>query len=438
MRRALWVILLVSIAVVTSLRHELVVNRDDRSPAFHIETFGFAAGGKLSITIKEFSVDGPVSQPVGFLVRRVRTDSGIFYESTEMFDCSVLPDASSSGESDFLFIPLTTEHVGSNLDIKAVDFTIPPGSEGFYASEFINCGGVPVSFEVVLTNINPGPNWLSIGESPLPWMFLIYFATYVLFTATYILFGLMKKNVKRFKIHWVLLALFIVKSMSLFSRSIEYHMLKMWGTAGAWTVFYFFFQFLKGTMMFVVIGLVGMGWSFIKPFLSSREQKVLLLVIPLQVIANFAMIILEETAPGSRGWFTWKDILRLVDIICCGAVLVPVIWSIKQLRDAAQIDGKARRNLIKLEQFRYFYLVVIIYIYVTRILLLLFDATLPYNHVWLGYFIEELSTLSFLGFVAYNFRPMEDNPYLHMDESDDEVTLVDDIEIEKIPKPSIP
>jgi hypothetical protein len=29
-----------------------------------------------------------------------------------------------------------------------------------------------------------------------------------------------------------------------------------------------------------------------------------------------------------------------VDIICCGAILVPIIWSIKHLRDAAAIDGK--------------------------------------------------------------------------------------------------
>ena len=36
----------------------------------------------------------------------------------------------------------------------------------------------------------------------------------------------------------------------------------------------------------------------------------------------------------------WKDVFRIVDILCCGAILIPIIWSIKHLREAAQIDGK--------------------------------------------------------------------------------------------------
>lgn len=37
---------------------------------------------------------------------------------------------------------------------------------------------------------------------------------------------------------------------------------------------------------------------------------------------------------------SYKDIFRLVDIICCGAILIPIIWSIKHLREAAATDGK--------------------------------------------------------------------------------------------------
>ena len=36
---------------------------------------------------------------------------------------------------------------------------------------------------------------------------------------------------------------------------------------------------------------------------------------------------------GSQTWITWKDILALTDIICCCAILFPIIWSIKKLRD---------------------------------------------------------------------------------------------------------
>ena len=36
-------------------------------------------------------------------------------------------------------------------------------------------------------------------------------------------------------------------------------------------------------MMFVVIILIGTGWSLLKPFLNDREKKIFLIVLPLQV-----------------------------------------------------------------------------------------------------------------------------------------------------------
>jgi len=172
-------------------------------------------------------------------------------------------------------------------------------------------------------------------------------------------------------------------------------------------------------MLFVLIALLGTGWSFIKPFLSDKDKKIFLFVIPLQVLDNIAMIVIEETAPGSQKWFTWKDIFRLVDIICCGAILVPIIWSIKHLREASQIDGKAARNLEKLQLFRQFYLMVVSYIYFTRIIVYLVDATLPYRLVWLGDFFTETATLLFFTVVGYKFRPAPLNPYFHLDDEEE-------------------
>ena len=67
----------------------------------------------------------------------------------------------------------------------------------------------------------------------------------------------------------------------------------------------FNFSRLKGIMLFVVIALLGTGWSFIKPFLAEKDKKIFLVVIPLQILDNIALIIIEETAPGSQGWLTW-------------------------------------------------------------------------------------------------------------------------------------
>ena len=63
----------------------------------------------------------------------------------------------------------------------------------------------------------------------------------------------------------------------------------------------------------------------------------------------------------------WRDIFRIVDILCCCAILFPIVWSIRHLRQAAAADGKAERNLQKLTLFRHFYISVVSYIYFTRI-----------------------------------------------------------------------
>lgn len=53
--------------------------------------------------------------------------------------------------------------------------------------------------------------------------------------------------------------------------------------------------------------------------------------------AEVAIVILDENTPASRSWFTWRDILHLVDIVCCCAILFPIVWSIKHLREAAGV-----------------------------------------------------------------------------------------------------
>ncbi len=95
-----------------------------------------------------------------------------------------------------------------------------------------------------------------------------------------------------------------------------------------------------------------------KPFLGDKEKRILMVVVPLQVFANIAIIITDEESPSIKDWFTWRDMFHLVDIICCCAILFPIVWSIKHLREASHTDGKAARNLEKLTLFRQFYVMV--------------------------------------------------------------------------------
>ncbi len=64
------------------------------------------------------------------------------------------------------------------------------------------------------------------------------------------------------------------------------------------------------------------------------------LFVDVQVLINVCMIVLDEEAPGAYGWLTWRDVLHLADMLCCCAILFPIFWSIKSLKQAAEADGK--------------------------------------------------------------------------------------------------
>jgi energy-coupling factor transporter transmembrane protein EcfT len=79
---------------------------------------------------------------------------------------------------------------------------------------------------------------------------------------------------------------------------------------------------------------------------------------------------------------------------------------------AAEVDGKAHNSLVKLQLFRQFYVMVVVYIYFTRIVVFLLAATVPFYLLWLGPLSTEVATLLFFVITGYKFRPAEDNPYL--------------------------
>lgn len=62
---------------------------------------------------------------------------------------------------------------------------------------------------------------------------------------------------------------------------------------------------IKGILSLLIIVLLASGWMFIKPFLSSREKKIISVIIPLQVLANVASAIRSESALGSSDWSFW-------------------------------------------------------------------------------------------------------------------------------------
>lgn len=136
------------------------------------------------------------------------------------------------------------------------------------------------------------------------------------------------------------------------------------------------------------------------------------------MFANIAIIITSEESPAVKDWYTWRNIFHIVDVLCCCAILFPIVWSIKRLRDACEADGKAdgkmARSLEKLVLFRQFYIVVVMFIYFTRIVVFLLESTVDYQYQWTAAAASELATLMFYTWMGVKFRPFQENAYLKL------------------------
>jgi len=346
---------------------------------------------------------------VGFVLRKSRSESAAQADLEKIVERNIC--LLSDLNEDDIVVDLSDSSLWKK---HLITHEIDAQSAGLYSLIFARChpsGPHYVSFHLQATFYNPGPDYLSAGDTPLPYVYFIFF---VLFTAALVMWYwvLWRGKNSVFAIHQMMLVLLLLKCLSLFFESVRYHFISEFGVSEMWSAIYYIFAVLKGIMLFTVILLIGSGWSLMKSYLNDQEKRTVWIVLVLQVLNNVAMIVLEETAPGSQGWLTWRDLLHLVDIICCCAILLPIIWSIRHLRLAAEVDGKAQNSLVKLTLFREFYVMVVVYIYFTRIVVFLLAATIPYYLLWLGPCATETATLLFFVVTGYKFQPSLDNPYL--------------------------
>ncbi|MGH0159588.1 UNVERIFIED_CONTAM: hypothetical protein FKN15_067874 [Acipenser sinensis] len=325
---------------------------------------------------------------------------------------------------------LNTGQLGLNLgmvspfQIKIVS----QSEEGMYNLNFHRCFSKQwdkensYSIDIEITERNPG-GFLSAAEMPLP---LLYISMSGFFFAAALLWVhvLVKHRFNVFKIHWLMAALAFTKSISLIFHSINFHFINTEGhPIEGWAVMYYITHLLKGALLFITLALIGTGWAFVKYILSDKEKKIFMIVIPLQVLANVAYIILESTEEGTSEYDLWKEILFLVDLICCGAILFPVVWSIRHLQEASSTDGKAVMNLAKLKLFRHYYVMIVCYIYFTRIIAILLKVTVPFQWQWFYELLVEVSTLVFFVLTGYKFRPASNNPYLQLPLDEEDVEM---------------
>ncbi|XP_074240836.1 protein GPR108 isoform X2 [Saimiri boliviensis] len=337
---------------------------------------------------------------------------------------------SPSGKDKELVLGLS--HLNNSYNFS---FHVVIGSqaeEGQYSLNFHNCNNSvpgkerPYDITVMIREKNPD-GFLSAAEMPL-------FKLYMVMSACFLAAGifwvsvLCRNTYSVFKIHWLMAALAFTKSISLLFHSINYYFINSQGhPIEGLAVMHYITHLLKGALLFITIALIGSGWAFIKYVLSDKEKKVFGIVIPLQVLANVAYIIIESREEGASDYGLWKEILFLVDLICCGAILFPVVWSIRHLQDASGTDGKVAVNLAKLKLFRHYYVMVICYVYFTRIIAILLRVAVPFQWQWLYQLLVEGSTLAFFVLTGYKFQPAGDNPYLQLPQEDEE-----DVQMEQV------
>lgn len=94
--------------------------------------------------------------------------------------------------------------------------------------------------------------------------------------------------------------------------------------------------------------------------------------------------------------------------------------SIRHLQEASATDGKAAINLRKLKLFRQFYIMIVCYIYFTRIIVYLLKITVAFQYGWLDEMFKEMATYVFFVLTGYKFRPASSHPYFTVDTDDDE------------------
>uniref|UniRef100_A0AAY4ECE7 GOST seven transmembrane domain-containing protein n=1 Tax=Denticeps clupeoides TaxID=299321 RepID=A0AAY4ECE7_9TELE len=463
--------------------HHLVL-KDDIRQKVHLNTFGFYKNGYMTVNMNSLMVNEVPISDLGFILDKTNSNGFASYLDDDLGFCVLKKTPNSDAVVllllDFdsnevtvrtsaepgLFpkiIPVLNEEVEvqekkniqENREEKTLHkaFKYPleqrgdsysfqfhfkvttDDQQGLYNFYFYNCYSKDVqtnllkfSIDIVIEEKNPD-SFLSAGEIPLPKL-------YIVMSMFFFLIGILWVHVLRsrsadvYKIHWLMAALPFTKSLSLVFHAIDYYYISNQGfPIEGWAVVYYITHLLKGALLFITIALIGTGWAFVKHILSDKDKKIFMIVIPLQVLANVAYIIIESTEEGSSEYGLWMEILFLVDLLCCGAILFPVVWYVLLIFTVAltELQARAAINLAQLKLFRHYYVMIVCYIYFTRIIAILIKIIVPFQWKWLYQLLDELATLTFFFLTGHKFRPASYNPYLLLSVEDEEDLEMDDV-----------
>ena len=87
-------------------------------------------------------------------------------------------------------------------------------------------------------------------------------------------------------IHLLMTVLVTLKVLTMAVDGLKLGVMRDTGEGSGWDYIWYFLYAVKGGTLFIVIVLIGSGWSFVKPFLSERDKRIVMVILPLQVINN--------------------------------------------------------------------------------------------------------------------------------------------------------
>ncbi|KAJ9448693.1 hypothetical protein DIPPA_30420 [Diplonema papillatum] len=408
---------------------------DDNRRVMDLGVYGIGHSGKLGLEVKSLSLADKSAERsnrgIGFTLDRVTTalkarqeknygkgegaDQGKCFIEDDVV--APKPDGLPGARTVFALEGRLADSSPRPLVDVVLDHDI--SAPGLYAIFFYNCKKfnnetvevrhVPVSYDVRVTLYNTEPltrtkDYLSYGKRYLPQVYGLFTG---IFAVALVVWGKLVRDSSEHvhRIHHLMALLLVFKILSLFGECMRQYFISTTGVTSGWTYFYYSFLTLKGTTLFLVILLIGTGWSLVKPFLSERERKIMLAIVPLQVLLHVTLAAIEEMSEGDAAWTSWKALLLLLDMTCCMAILIPLIGSIKMVAETRGADGKVEEIMGRHKQFTTFYLLAMIYIYATRIFLPLIETMLPFSHTWVSPCLAEVAALAFYTSTGWRFRP---------------------------------
>ncbi|ORZ19879.1 lung seven transmembrane receptor-domain-containing protein [Absidia repens] len=420
MKIFLWYFCLCMIHVLFVTAQPPLELENDERKLIEVAEFGYLEGGQLTLTVENYKLTNE-SAPgtVAFYVRKGHAVGNILND--EEHSRSPIITSACFLENSFVKdeqndqVAVLREIPFPFTEPWTTSFTVENQEDGVWQVLFVNCKDTSVSFKLTVEEVNPGNNHLSAGDSPLPWVYGLSSFAYLLAALYWISLLVVRKDTKVFRAHWLMFVLMVIIVINKALQSAKYHFMKIGMLSEGWSIGFYVFASIKGLLSILIIILLASGWMFIKPFLSSRDKSVISIVVPLQILANVASAIGGEAAIGSADWPFWNMIFPIIDLVACGIILWTILQTRKNLGAGSSADGKETDVLEKYKLWSSFYVVTLIYIYITRIIVQLLQATLPFQYVtWFGEAVNEFATLSFYIFIGLKFRPYANNPYMQV------------------------